>query len=153
MKDKIIILGLAGTGKTTLAKTLAEKTEHVYLNDWKILENKKINLLNEIEMHLKSSEKIVFDLDLRNFKECVLFENQEHQDVVYLLFDENLDEDILLKVFQEKDKNISMETVKNYLNISKKYKEFCIKNKLNYAEIGKDKNEVLVNILNELKKR
>ena len=151
MKNKIIILGLAGTGKTTLAKTLAEKINYIYLNDWKILDNKQ-NLLKEIEIILSSNEKVVLDLDLRNFENYVLFESGENQDVVYLLFGETLGEDILFKVFQEKDKNISVETVKGYLDISKKYKAFCIENKLKFIEISKDRNEVLMNILNELKK-
>lgn len=151
MKNKIIILGLAGTGKTTLAKTLAEKTGYLYLNDWKIIENKNTNLLEEINSNLKSNARIIFDLDLRNFDEYVLFENNETQDAVYLLFDEFLDVETLFKVFQEKDKNITIETLKSYLEISKKYIAFCEANNLEFVKISKDRNEVLINLLNKLK--
>ncbi len=151
MKDKIIILGLAGTGKTTLAKTLVEKSEYLYLSDWEILKNKKLKLETEIQKHLNSTSKLVLDLDLRNFEDFAIFEASENKAVIYLLFDSSLNAETLRKKFQEKDENITLETIKQYLEISKKYKCFCKKHKLEYAEINQDKHEVLINVLNKLK--
>ena len=67
--------------------------------------------------------------------------------MVYLIFDSSLSLELLKKAFKNEK---SDEEIKNYIELSLKYKLFCTNNNSKYYEINKNRDTLLKNILKSL---
>ena len=156
----IIICGLIGTGKTTLAKKISKELgyEYVYLNNLlntTVDINNKINasqnLRNEIDNLLKTCDSCVIDCEYLILPEqYVLYKNKESYEIIYLGFN-NVDVNVLFDKFvlDYKVKNIKyddeqlMSSLKYFKEISKKVCDDCNKYNFKFFDVCKDKNLVI----------
>lgn len=146
MNNKIIICGLPGTGKTTLAKALCENLHLNYNHDWEILTN-NTDHLKQITNFITKYNDFVLDLDYRNYDEMLKFKTDNNLKIIYLVFDERLTIDILKKIFKDEK---SIEELSLYISLSEKYKTFCNDNKLTLYEINKDREIIIKNIIKNI---
>jgi len=139
---KIIICGLPGTGKTTLSKEICKKNNYNYVSDFDIIkEEQSLSLLNKF---LLKNDNFVLDIDYRNYNEDLLFNSQQEVKIIYLVYGEKVTLDMLNLVFKgSKEKS----ELQEYLMLSSKYRELCLNNNLTMYEIGKNREEVLQQIL------
>lgn len=146
----IIICGLIGTGKTTLAKIISKELGYKYVD----LNNKiyaSQNLRDEIDNLLKTLDKCAIDCEYLILPEqYILYKNREECTIVYLGFN-NVDINVLYDKFVQdyKNKNIKydekklMGTLKYFKDISKKVCDDCNKYGFKFFDICKDKNLVI----------
>ena len=144
--NRYVICGIPGTGKTTLSKMLSEKYDLQYISDWHLLENTKLEFKKIIEF-VNNNQNFVLDLDYRNYKKILDFSSIKNLEVVYLIFDSSLSLELLKKVFKNEK---SDEEIKNYIELSLKYKLFCTNHNSKYDEINKNRDTLLKNILKSL---
>ena len=158
----IIINGLQGTGKTTLAKKISEALDYDYINDYEILKNgcfdsvtitnlnkNQKSILNQfIENNV--NKKIV--LDMCYSLPINLLKKYNSQVKIIVLGFANIDPKILQSEMQKKSQQkIFLTTAKSLIRRSQQTKIECESSNLTFHEIGKNREEIINNIFNQLK--
>ena len=163
----IIILGLPGTGKTTLCKNISEMYNLKYVSDY--------NILSKYGYRFESSLKIidndfsgVISTYFQNFKPqncifdfnyCIIPEDIvkiydfSNSVVLYLGFYGSSKNELLSR-FETKYPNIAkteLESIINmFLEVSEKYKILCNKFDIDFVSINQEKNVILKKLQNEI---
>jgi len=161
----IILCGLIGTGKTTIAKQYSEKFGYEYIDLYDVL-NLDINdddkeyaskfLKDEIDNYLikKTTDKCIIDCNYLILpQDFVNYNSNKYYEIIYLGFND-IDVNMLFEKFSNdyEKKNINYDTVELkkklfYFNeISKKVYNDCKKYNYKYFDINKDKKSVLEEI-------
>lgn len=165
---KIIICGLPGTGKTTLANKIANENNFKYFNEWLIDKNLKFD--NFMADRIKLSEEysnIIFDFIKSHIEENIIFDsnysilpkdyinlNSDNLcEIYYLGFDKNLINE-LKKVFKAKhpEDNDIEEKVEYLCDISEYCKNECEKYNIPFITIDKNRYETLNNLYEKILK-
>ena len=154
----IILCGLIGTGKTTIAKQYSEKFGYEYIDLYDVInsdysDNDKINasnvLKNEIDNYLfkRSKDKVIIDCNYLILPDDYAnYQFNDNYEIIYLGFND-IDINVLFEKFskdyEKKNIDFDSEELKSqllYLNkISKKVYEDCKKYNYKYFDINKDK--------------
>lgn len=161
----LIICGLNGTGKTTIAKHYSEELGYEYIDLYDVInsnfnDDDKINASNilkdEIDNYLskKSKDKCIIDCNYLILPDDFInYQSNQVYEIIYLGFND-IDVDVLFEKFSKdyEKKNINYDSNELkyrlvYFNeISKKVYEACKKYNYKYFDINKDKKLVLEEI-------
>lgn len=164
---KLIICGLPGTGKTTIAKNIFEKHKFKIISDWDIFDKYKIKInkfenKNTVSINYSkilfdyvnnSNENYVFDFEYSiSPNEFIKYSNQNDIKIVYLGF-VNIDEKILFDLFKKSSTNKKysdvelISKIKFYKDMSILFKKQCDAHNLKFFDVNKNKNELLQDVL------
>lgn len=161
----IIICGLNGTGKTTIAKQYCEKLGYQYIDLYDVInsyfnDDNKVDASNvlkeEIDNYLfkRSKDKVIIDCNYLILPvDFINYHSNQDYEIIYLGF-YDIDVDVLFEKFskdyEKKNINYDSSELKNkliYFNeISKKVYNDCKKYNYKYFDINKDKKLVLEEI-------
>lgn len=161
MNKKVIICGLPGTGKTTVAKTIAEELNIKYINDYAIFEELKITpptsdrqkvsqtYARDIFTYLKKLEAdVVVDLDYSLLPKEARLLKLEYE-IIYLGF-EGVTFKQLKQVFRKKDSESSDKEldkkIQYLLKISAFCKRECEKYGFDFVAIDKNRDSIISNL-------
>ena len=165
----IFIVGLPGTGKTTLSKKLVDILNFNYINDYEILYDIDVEIESDrlILSKLYSKNLLTFaERNENNFvidcnysllpNEFVKFDKKENFIYIVLGF-AKLQKEKLFYQFRRKDKVTSddelMGRIEYYLEISEVVKNQCKNLNITYFEISENRDEELEKVFNYLKER
>ncbi len=143
----IIICGLKGTGKTTLAKKIAGKLNFVYINDFGICKE-NINE-NEIFNFINKNDNFVLDLWYSlSPKMC-----SELKNIIAFYFGfVSIDENLLLKLLKDKQEKINLREVREIKKQSKNIQNQCYEFDLPFIDINKERQIIINETLLEINK-
>lgn len=169
----IIINGLPGTGKTTLAKKLVNAYGYKYVNDWKIFQENDIEI-KELEdkniISFKYSQliadyiiknkdnKVVFDLEYSISPNDLIKHGLNGIAQVFYFGFTSLPNGTIFNLFRKSSSNdnVSDDELKQkidfYKNSSLEYQKQCKEHNLEFIDICKDRkfilNEIIQMIIN-----
>ena len=168
----IIICGLPGTGKTTICKKIEQELNYKYISDWDIFyqNNIKIDeLKNKFEISKKYSniifdymknhqnENLIIDLEYSiSPNDFVINKFSKYAKIIYLGF-LTVNENLLFNLFKASSENENIEEfelktkTKFYKKMSEDYFKECEKFNLDFIDINKEKNKLLVELFNKIK--
>ena len=167
---KIIICGLPGTGKTSLANKICEEHKYRYISDWDIFEtyNIVINKSEDKNIISKKYSKLILDyinnqndnvvVDLEysiSPSDFVKYNNYSDVFIIYLGF-ASVDEKTLFNLFRSSESNNKYTDdelqlqIKFYKEMSESYKYQCEKLDINFFDINQDRKLMQEEILNFL---
>lgn len=156
----IILLGLPGTGKTTICKNLQKRHNFSYVTDYEILKSFGINFNNSYEIIDKdyfyyineyfnkyNPKNCIFDLNYcilpSKFKNFYNFSNS----IIYYLGFYGIKDDDFQNLIKNKKSNFSQNEIlkiaKLLLDVSQKYKSLCEQNKIEFVSIGYNREEII----------
>ncbi len=153
-----VILGLPGTGKTTICKNIAENSILSYVNDYQILKENGITFDNNVDIlnkdyssyilsFLKDKDNMIVDL------QYTLKPSQIKQinAIAYYLGFSNIEPETLIRLLNKKDNIFTLDTAQIFVEKSREMRSLCEKNNIAYFEIGKDRdgiiNKIICNIM------
>jgi len=153
-----IVLGLPGTGKTTICKTVAEKSNLTYINDYQILKTNGILFENNADIlnndysqyildFLKDKDNLILDL------QYTLKPNQIKQInaiACYLGFSK-IEPGVLVSLLNKKDNSITLDVAKLFIQKSKEMSHLCNKENIPYCEIDKNRDKIINEVLCKFK--
>lgn len=168
----IIINGLPGTGKTTLAKKLVNEHGYKYVNDWEIFQKNNI-VINKLEVKNSISEKyskLIADYIIKNKDNKVVFDLEysispsdlvknklnEIAQCFYLGFT-SLPSETIFQLFRKSSSNDNKsdeelkQEIEFYKNSSLDYENQCKKHNLQFIDIRKDRKLIFEEILDKIK--
>lgn len=168
----IIINGLPGTGKTTLAKKLVNEHGYKYVNDWEIFQKNNI-VINKLEDKNSISEKyskLIADYIIKNKDNKVVFDLEysispsdlvknklnEIAQCFYLGFT-SLPSETIFQLFRKSSSNDNKsdeelkQEIEFYKNSSLDYENQCKKHNLQFIDIRKDRKLIFEEILDKIK--
>ena len=167
---KILISGLPGTGKSTIARKISKEHNFRYISDWEVFEKNNITFKefeNKISVSEKYSQLILMNIDTLmddsvmdleysiSPKDFVKYNKGVDIKIVYLGFID-VEEKLLFDLFRKSESNNEysdeelLQKIKFYKEMSVIYKEQCKSCGLEFFDINKDRKEVQVDILNHL---
>ena len=168
----IIINGLPGTGKTTLAKMLVNEYSYKYVNDWEIFQenNIKIKDLEDKNTISERYSKLIADYVINNKNNKIVFDLEysiSPDDLVKNKLNEiaqcfyfgfiSLPNETIFNLFRKSSSNdnISDEELRTkiefYKNSSIEYQQQCKKYNLEFIDICKDRRLIFEEILDKIK--
>ncbi|MBQ7308188.1 MAG: hypothetical protein IJW82_06655 [Clostridia bacterium] len=145
MKNIIVICGLIGTGKTTIANYVSKKYNYKYIKDFDLFtecQGDKMKIINDYILE-NQNQKIVIDVNYQNYEKEFEIVNNKNTFIMYLGFNQSLTRNQLLKIFKNKTK----EEINYLLQQSKIYKEFCKNRELLYFDIDKNRDRILLTLI------
>ena len=167
----IIINGLPGTGKTTLAKKLVNDYGYKYVNDWEIFNRNNIEV-KEFEDKNTISEKyskLIADYIIKNKDNKIVFdleysispndlEKHKLNKIVqcfYLGFT-TLSNETIFNLFRKSSSNNNVsddrlrQKIEFYKNISLEYQKQCKNHNIEFIDICKNKKLIINKIIENL---
>lgn len=164
----IILNGLPGTGKTTLANRLKEQLGYEYISDWEILKDfnidsfcgDRISISEKLSINLISfilankTKNLILDLDYSVMpNEMIEMKDDKYLTIYYLGFS-GITKQKLIHAFKSKSCELNdlelVERIEYYLDISNFVKNECNRYNLDFVGIGEDREEKLDNLFNKI---
>ena len=168
----IIINGLPGTGKTTLAKIFVNEYSYKYVNDWEIFQENNIkikdledkNTISERYSKLianyvikNKDNKVVFDLEYSiSPDDLVKNKLNEVAQYFYLGF-VSLPNETIFNLFRKSFSNDNKsddelkQEIEFYKSSSLEYKKQCKKHNIEFIDVCKDRQLIFEEILQKIK--
>ena len=149
-----IISGLPATGKTTICKNVALKTNLTYVNDYEILKSIGISFENNSAILLKDYSKYI--LDYLKDKDNLIVDLQHTLSpkqikglnvIAFCLEFTEIEPKQLFRILSKKDNTITLERAKLFVEKSKQIKEQCEKESISYYDIGTNRDEIINEII------
>lgn len=165
----IFIVGLPGTGKTTLSKKFVNDLNFNYINDYEIFKNSDAKIENDRLFLSKNFSNKIFSFAEKHKTDFVIdcnysllpnefvkYEGKENFVFICLGFSK-IQKEKLFYQFRKKDKITSddelMRRIEYYLEISEVVKNQCKNLNITYFEISENRNNELEYIFTYLKER
>jgi len=167
---KVIICGLPGTGKTSLAQLILNEYQYRIISDWSIFEQNNIIVNKNENKNIVSgkysrllldnisnqNDNVVVDLEY-SISPSDFIEYNQYSDIkiVYLGF-LSVDEETLFHLFRNSDSNNKYTDdelklqIKSYKEISVEYKQQCDKCNIKFFDINKLRKLVWREVLDYL---
>lgn len=154
-----IISGLPATGKTTICKNVALKTNLTYVNDYEILKSIGISFENNSAILLKDYSKYV--LDYLKDKDNLIVDLQYTLSpkqikglnaIACCLGFAEIEPKQLFTILSKKDNTITPDSADLFVEKSKQIKEQCKQENISYYEIGVNRDEIIKNIVEQILK-
>ena len=170
----IVINGLPGTGKTTLAKKLVNEYGYRYINDWEIFKERNIAIseFEDKKLISKNHSKLIADCIVENQRGKVVFDLEysispedlvghklkDITQVVYLGF-ATLPNEIMFELFRKSPSNNDVndyelkKKIDFYKDASLEYQNQCKDHNIEFVDISNDRQIILNDLLQKLHKR
>ncbi len=163
----ILIVGLPGTGKTTLCRNLANETGFEYINDFYLFDMFGISFLSEEEIFnyncfellfsfLSHSDKknYIFDFNYGISIESIFNLYNKGDFIIYYLGFADVDTHVLLSKFIEKNgtHNLAYESkrIAKFIYLSNIYKEKCKNLNIPFISINHEKSAIIQKLQNSI---
>lgn len=167
----VIINGLPGTGKTTLAKKLVNEYSYKYVNDWEFFQENNIKIKDLEDKNTISERyskrianyviknkdnKVVFDLEYSiSPSDLVKYKLNEITQCFYFGFT-SLPNETIFKLFRKSSSNDNKsddelkQEIEFYKNSSLEYQQQCKKHNIEFIDVCKDRKIIFEEVLQKI---
>ena len=170
---KLIICGLPGTGKTSLAHIICDEYKYRTISDWEIFGEYNIVINKSEDKNIVSkkyskllldyinnqNDNIIVDLEYSiSPSDFVKYNNYSDVFIIYLGF-ASVDEKTLFNLFRNSESNNKYTDdelqlqIKFYKEMSVEYKQQCDKLEIKFFDINKDRKIIFESIMNAIKEK